>query len=176
MVVLTRAGGSSKTARYIPVCLEPSPYQDGRARVRTNQSLSVFSRHVILRNLLRVDFTFLIGICVFDTCYDVSLERISLFEQLVDAFRISALNVPESLQVSRLCTRTGSCCLPLECRILSSTRRASLRGTGPAFFLRSHFFPGFFLGGRPPLVTFLAGARLGFGTFLPFFLVAIPAV
>ena len=55
--------------------------------------VQILFRHVVLRNLVRVDFPFLILICVFDTRYRVSLERISFFEQLVDAFRISAFNV-----------------------------------------------------------------------------------
>ena len=55
--------------------------------------VQILFRHVVLRDLVRVDFPFLILICVFDTRYDVSLERISFLDQLVDAFRISAFNV-----------------------------------------------------------------------------------
>jgi hypothetical protein len=56
--------------------------------------VQILFRHVVLRDLVRVDFPFLIFICVFDTRYDVGLERISFLDQLVDAFRISAFNVP----------------------------------------------------------------------------------
>jgi len=55
--------------------------------------VQILFRHVVLRDLVRVDFPFLIFICVFDTRYDVGLERISFLDQLVDAFRISAFNV-----------------------------------------------------------------------------------
>jgi hypothetical protein len=55
--------------------------------------VQILFRHIVLRDLVGVDFPFLIFICVFDTRYDVSLERISFLDQLVDAFRISAFNV-----------------------------------------------------------------------------------
>ena len=54
--------------------------------------VQIFFRHVVLRDLVRVDFPFLIFICVFDTGYYVGLERISFLDQLADALRISACN------------------------------------------------------------------------------------
>jgi hypothetical protein len=56
-----------------------------------------------------VNFPFFVVIGVFDARNGASLERISFFEQLIDAFRISAFNVAQSLQVTGLCAGIGRC-------------------------------------------------------------------
>ena len=85
-----------------PSALTRLPAEGGGEIVLSGENVS---GHAILRNLTRVNFPLLIVFCLFNPCYDFSLERIALFEQLGDTFRISAFNVAQSLQISGLCTR-----------------------------------------------------------------------
>jgi len=107
----------------------------------------IFFRNVILRHLVRVDFPLWLVLCIFDARHDVGLERIPFLEQLVDTFLIGSFNVAQSLQVSRLRTRTRSHHLLFEClgpglAILASrfSRRMAggsncFPGADPAFLL-----------------------------------------
>ena len=59
--------------------------------------VEILLRHVVLRHLVRVDFSLLIVLNVLHTGHDISLESIPFLEQLVDTLRISALNVAQPL-------------------------------------------------------------------------------
>ena len=50
--------------------------------------VQIFTRHIILRHLVRVNFLFIGALGVFHADHRGSLERISFLEQLVDALRV----------------------------------------------------------------------------------------
>ena len=57
---------------------------------------------------MRFDFPLISGLGVFHTFHNVSLERISFFEKLLNTFGGSSLNAGKSLQISCLPTGAGA--------------------------------------------------------------------
>ena len=50
---------------------------------------------------MRVDFALIVVVRILDAADHSGFERIALFEQFIDTFRISAFAVRQSLQISR---------------------------------------------------------------------------
>jgi hypothetical protein len=82
-------------------------------RCRESQSLTalfiqILAGNIILRHLVRANFLLISVPRVFHARHYVGLERVSFLEQLVDTLRIRTLDAGQSLQISRLPTRTRS--------------------------------------------------------------------
>src|ERR1700686_366622 len=67
--------------------------------------VQIFARDVVLGYLTGANFLPIAFSGVFDARYDSCFERVSLFQQLVNTFRIDAFNVGQALQISRLQSR-----------------------------------------------------------------------
>ena len=67
--------------------------------------VQIFARDVVFGHLTGANLLPIAFSGVFDARYDPCLERVSLFQQLVNTFRIDTFNVGQALQVSRLQSR-----------------------------------------------------------------------
>src|SRR5580704_6095895 len=78
---------------------------------------------------------------VFDARYYPSFERVAFLDQLVNTFRVRALDVGQTLEVSGLLARTLSRCLARECQLIQPLaflpRLRGFRARG----LRAHVVP-----------------------------------
>lgn len=55
--------------------------------------IAIFVRYVVLGNFVSVDLALLLVVGMFDACHGIGFKRITFFEQLIDAFRISGFQV-----------------------------------------------------------------------------------
>ena len=65
-------------------------------------SLQVFGRHIVLRDLFRVNFSHVRVGCIFHAADHFGLEGLSLFEQFFDALRACLRDIRQPLSVPRL--------------------------------------------------------------------------
>src|SRR6266853_4650667 len=82
--------------------------------------VQIFVGNIILGHLVRANFPLLSVPGAFHTSHYVSLERVSLFKQLVHALRIRTFDVGQSLQISRLPHRPRSEPFQSKCRGIES--------------------------------------------------------
>lgn len=78
--------------------------------------VQVFAGHVIFGYFPGANFLYTTGIGVLNARDDAGLERVPFFEQLVNAFRICAFDIRQTLQVSRLLAQAGPGFLAGVCR------------------------------------------------------------
>ncbi len=162
--------------------------------------IQVFAGHIVFGHFTSVNFPSVLAVGLFNSRNHASFERVSLFDQLVNAFRIGAFDVGQALKISRFLARAWFPVPPREND--GALRPGRFFGTAPlralAVFPLAAFFTPFFLPAALDrmelffarfLRVFLVCARffvratfprvLFFGFvdfFLAFFLVAIFAV
>lgn len=66
--------------------------------------IAILGLNVILEDFLGSNATFVRIRCVFDAVYDACFERLALFDQFGNAFRVGVLNDRETLDVAGLPT------------------------------------------------------------------------
>src|SRR5580693_4726215 len=64
----------------------------------------ILVRDVVFRDFVRPYLAFIGVWNIFDALHDFSLEGVSFFEQFVNAFRIRAFAIRQTLQIARLAT------------------------------------------------------------------------
>lgn len=78
--------------------------------------IEVFAGDIIFGHFASANFSPLVFSGAFNTRYYAGLEGVAFFQQLVNAFRIGALDIGQALQISRLLARVRSRCFREECR------------------------------------------------------------
>ncbi len=78
--------------------------QSGRVAGALDRTIPVqiFGRHIVLRHFSCVNFSHVRVGRIFHAFNHFSLEGLSLLDQFLDAFRVSLLDVRQSLRVPRL--------------------------------------------------------------------------
>ena len=111
--------------------------------------VQIFLWDIVLRHLVRANFSRGIPSSVLDALHGICFERVSLFEQFVNTLRVRTCDAGQSLQISGLLAGATLHSLPWECRLRGLISLSSRFPQGARSFLgRGRFLPGFRLARR----------------------------
>jgi hypothetical protein len=106
--------------------------------------VQIFLWDIVLRHLVRANFSRGIPSSVLDALHGICFERVSLFEQFVNTLRVRTCDAGQSLQISGLLAGATLHSLPWECRRRGLIFLSSLfPGSARRFLWRDRFLPSF---------------------------------